>query len=150
MFWTNFVRLCAENGVSPNKVAAECGVKSTGTVSGWKKGAMPSNKTLSKLANRFNVSVEILLKEDAFETLEKLRQEGKFPFGPLASEKKPVQANELTKINIADLFKGSSGIELKDFDLGLTEAQTTAIDLILNMTDDQLKAFIAAAEAFLR
>ena len=89
MFWTNFVRLCAEHGVSPNKVAAECGVKSTGTVSGWKKGAMPSNKTLSKLANRFNISVEILVKEDALETLEKLKQEGKFPFSPLANENKP-------------------------------------------------------------
>lgn len=127
MFWTNFVRLCAENGVSPNKVAAECGVKSTGTVSGWKKGAMPSNKTLSKLANRFNISVEILVKEDALETLEKLKQEGKFPFGPLTNENKPAT---------------HEGREL-------TEMQQKAFDMIKQMTDDQLKAFIAAAEAFL-
>ena len=32
----------------------------------------------------------------------------------------------------------------------LTEMQRKAVDMILNMTDDQLKAFIAAAEAFLR
>ena len=32
----------------------------------------------------------------------------------------------------------------------LTELQQKAVDMILNMTDDQLKAFIAAAEAFLR
>ena len=127
MFWTNFVRLCAEHGVSPNKVAAECGVKSTGTVSGWKKGAMPSNKTLSKLANRFNISVEILVKEDALETLEKLKQEGKFPFSPLANENKPATP------------EGSE----------LTEMQQKAVDMILNMSDAQLKAFIAA-EAFLK
>ena len=127
MFWTNFVRLCAENGVSPNKVAAECGVKSTGTVSGWKKGAMPSNKTLSKLAARFNISVEILVKEDALETLEKLKQEGKSPFGPLTNENKPAT---------------HEGREL-------TEMQQKAISMILNMSDAQLKAFIAAAEAFL-
>lgn len=32
----------------------------------------------------------------------------------------------------------------------LTEMQQKAVDMILNMTDDQLKAFIAAAEAFLK
>ena len=32
----------------------------------------------------------------------------------------------------------------------LTEMQQKAVDMILNMTDAQLKAFIAAAEAFLR
>lgn len=32
----------------------------------------------------------------------------------------------------------------------LTEMQQKAVDMIMNMKDDQLKAFIAAAEAFLR
>ena len=32
----------------------------------------------------------------------------------------------------------------------LTEMQQKAVDMIMNMTDDQLKAFIAAAEAFLK
>lgn len=32
----------------------------------------------------------------------------------------------------------------------LTEMQQKAVDMILNMSDAQLKAFIAAAEAFLR
>lgn len=32
----------------------------------------------------------------------------------------------------------------------LTEMQTKAVEMIKNMTDAQLKAFIAAAEAFLR
>ena len=32
----------------------------------------------------------------------------------------------------------------------LTEMQQKAVDMILNMTDAQLKAFIAAAEAFLK
>lgn len=32
----------------------------------------------------------------------------------------------------------------------LTEMQRKAVDMIKNMTDEQLKAFIAAAEAFLR
>lgn len=32
----------------------------------------------------------------------------------------------------------------------LSELQQKAVDMIMNMTDDQLKAFIAAAEAFLK
>lgn len=32
----------------------------------------------------------------------------------------------------------------------LTEMQQKAVDMIMNMKDDQLKAFIAAAEAFLK
>ena len=126
MFWTNFVRLCAEHGVSPNKVAAECGVKSTGTVSGWKKGAMPSNKTLSKLANRFNISVEILVKEDALETLEKLKQEGKFPFGPLTNENKPATP------------EGSE----------LTDAEREVLNYIKGKDEEDIKAFLAAFKAY--
>lgn len=141
MFWTNFVRLCAENGVSPNKVAAECGVKSTGTVSGWKKGAMPSNKTLSKLANRFNISVEILVKEDALETLEKLKQEGKFPFGPLTNENKPAthEGRELTEkqLRMWNL--------IKDMD----EQHLEGMEIVARMNSTSLDSFIATAKAFL-
>ena len=128
MFWTNFVKLCAEDGISPNKLAAQCGVKSTGTVSAWKKGTMPSNKTLSKIADHFKVSVETLINEDALETLQKLRQEGKYPFGPISKENKPAlpQENELT------------------------EKQRKAWNIVKSMSDAQLDAFIAAGEVFLR
>lgn len=57
MFWSNFSMLCAKKGESANVVAAKCGVKSTGTVTGWKNGAIPNNKTLSKLADYFGVTV---------------------------------------------------------------------------------------------
>lgn len=64
MFWTNFVKLCAESGVAPNVVAAKCGVKSTGTVSGWKKGAMPRESIMLKIADYFGVTVAELLGEN--------------------------------------------------------------------------------------
>lgn len=63
MFWSNFKKLCAEKGEAANVVAAKCGVKSTGTVTGWKNGAMPSPKTLSKIADYFGVTVEALTEE---------------------------------------------------------------------------------------
>lgn len=61
MFWENFVSLCAQKGVAPNNVANEVGVKSSGTVTGWKDGAKPRPTVLKKLADYFGVSVEYLL-----------------------------------------------------------------------------------------
>nr|DAP97933.1 MAG TPA: helix-turn-helix domain protein [Bacteriophage sp.] len=61
MFWDNFVRLCNQAGKYPNTVAAEVGVKSTGTVTGWKNGANPRQTVLLKLADYFGVTVDYLL-----------------------------------------------------------------------------------------
>lgn len=61
MFWDNFVRLCNQAGKYPNTVAAEVGVKSTGTVTGWKNGANPRQTVLLKLADYFGVTVDDLL-----------------------------------------------------------------------------------------
>lgn len=60
MFWENYDYLCRKSGKSANAVAAECGVKSTGTVSAWKKGALPNSKTMTAIAKHFNISVEEL------------------------------------------------------------------------------------------
>ena len=60
VFWENYDYLCRKIGKSANAVAAECGVKSTGTVSAWKKGALPNAKTLSAIAKYLGVSVEDL------------------------------------------------------------------------------------------
>lgn len=65
MFWQNYEYYCRLAGKYPNQVAAEAGVKSTGTVTGWKNGAMPRPVVLNRLAKTLKVSVEDLLKEDA-------------------------------------------------------------------------------------
>lgn len=59
MFWDVFSSLCAEKGVSPNTVAATIGCKSTGTVTGWKNGAIPRNSVKLKLANYFGVEASV-------------------------------------------------------------------------------------------
>ena len=61
MFWENYDLLCKMEGKSANTVAAECGVKSSGTVTGWRNGALPRAKVLRDLANHFGVSVTTLL-----------------------------------------------------------------------------------------
>ena len=55
MFWEKYTELCKSVGKAPNVVAEECGVKSTGTVTGWKKGSMPRNKILKRIADYFGV-----------------------------------------------------------------------------------------------
>ena len=65
MFWSNFVFYCNRKGVAPNVAAAAVGVKSSGTVTGWKNGAAPRQGVLRKLADYFGVSTDDLLAEDS-------------------------------------------------------------------------------------
>ena len=60
MFWNTLVELCNKKGVSPNFVAKELGITS-GTVTSWKKGAIPRDTTLNKIAKYFGVTPAYLL-----------------------------------------------------------------------------------------
>ena len=60
MFYVNFINLCAKNNVSPSDVAKSIGT-SRAAISKWKNGGMPSDVTMAKLADYFNVSVDYLL-----------------------------------------------------------------------------------------
>ena len=65
MFWKNYVYLCNKAGKSPNGVAAEVGVASSGTVTKWKTGgAVPRQALLSKIADYFSVSAVDLIYSD--------------------------------------------------------------------------------------
>lgn len=65
MFWTNYVYLCDEKKMSPNKVAKELGVQSSGTVTKWKGGTtVPRAALLMKMANFFGVTTDDLLYTD--------------------------------------------------------------------------------------
>lgn len=63
MFWDNFEALCIKKNVSPNAAASAVGVKSSGTVTGWKNGAAPRSTVLRKLAAYFEVEVSDLTGE---------------------------------------------------------------------------------------
>lgn len=64
MFFTRYVDLCNSVGKAPTKVASELGITS-GSVNGWKNGAVPRLSALRKIAEYFNVSVEYLTGEEA-------------------------------------------------------------------------------------
>lgn len=60
MFWTRFVELCNEAGKSPNRVAADLGLSSS-VCTVWKKGAVPRDATIQKIADYFHVTTDYLL-----------------------------------------------------------------------------------------
>lgn len=62
MFWDNYRSLCEKEKKSPNKVAAELGIAS-GTVTGWKNGALPRKPVAEKIAEYFGVTTGYLLGE---------------------------------------------------------------------------------------
>jgi|GEM_PF-1403071 transcriptional regulator, XRE family len=63
MFWEKFVDLCNEQNMSPNKVAEILHI-SSGSVTGWKKGAFPRSTTIKKIAKYFGVTDEYFLDVD--------------------------------------------------------------------------------------
>lgn len=71
MFWNVFAKLCVDAGKSPNTVAAECGVKSSGTVTGWKNGAVPRPAVLQRIAEYFDTEVETFELPDVYVPPEK-------------------------------------------------------------------------------
>lgn len=58
-FYDNYVRLCAEKNVSLSAAAESIGLSRT-SPNGWKKGKLPQDRTLAKLAAYFGVSVDDL------------------------------------------------------------------------------------------
>ena len=60
MFWDVFSDLCEKNNIKPNPLAEKIGV-SSGVVTKWKKGCVPSTDALLKIADYFDVSIDYLL-----------------------------------------------------------------------------------------
>ena len=56
-FWKALQALCKERGTTPTAVAKELGF-STGSPTGWKRGAVPSMTTIGKIALYFGVGME--------------------------------------------------------------------------------------------
>lgn len=59
MFYDNFIKECNRIGKSPSAVVIDCGI-SKPAVTRWRKGEMPRDATLRKLADYFGISPEDL------------------------------------------------------------------------------------------
>lgn len=60
VFYTNFVKLCNQKGVSPSAAAEEMGFQRS-VVTRWSKGVAPRAATVAKVADYFEVASEELL-----------------------------------------------------------------------------------------
>lgn len=60
VFYTNFVKLCNQKGVSPSAAAEEMGFQRS-VVTRWSKGVAPRAATVAKVADYFEVTPEVLL-----------------------------------------------------------------------------------------
>ena len=60
MFFDNLVKLCVENNTTPNAVCIAVGL-SEATQTKWRKGAVPRDTTLKRIADYFGVSTTELL-----------------------------------------------------------------------------------------
>lgn len=68
MFYQKYVELCAKKKKSPTAVAAELGI-SRATVSGWKKGSMPRDAIIWRIADYFDIAPDYFY--DDYEETEK-------------------------------------------------------------------------------
>lgn len=59
MFYNNLINLCNKKNTTPTTVVKALKI-SAGSVTNWKNGSIPTDKTLAKLAEYFNVSIEEL------------------------------------------------------------------------------------------
>ena len=59
-FYERLQKLCRGQNTTPSAVAKLLGI-STGSVSAWKTGAVPSSMSLNKLSTYFGVTVDYLL-----------------------------------------------------------------------------------------
>lgn len=66
MFYKKYIELCNSKGLAPSYVGLQIGVTKA-TVSGWKKGSLPRDTQLQKIADYFGVPVSYF-SEEAQET----------------------------------------------------------------------------------
>lgn len=98
MFWSKYCALCVSNGKAPNVVASEIGIKSSGTVTGWKNGSIPRLSILHKLSDYFGVPIEYWNDES---------EQKEIPATQIGSEDEATQ-------ELFDLFKYATPDERKE------------------------------------
>lgn len=72
MFYDQFIKLCHEKGVKPSIVAEAIGLNRS-AATGWKRGCAPTDVTIEKLCEYFEVDRSVLL--PGTETLQTLRDD---------------------------------------------------------------------------
>lgn len=64
VFWNNFISLCNERGEKPAPLCKKLGF-SSGSPTAWKRGAMPNEQSIQKIADYFGVTPNYLCHANA-------------------------------------------------------------------------------------
>ena len=103
MFWENFVLLCHKKNTTPSAACLELGFSKT-MATNWKKGSVPRDSTLLKIAEYFGVSVEYLKGEEEL---------------PTASETVPLDQSNLRMVplyeSVAAGFSAYASADVQDY-----------------------------------
>ena len=59
MFYDNYIRMCNSVNKTPSAVAIEVGISKT-SVNRWKNGSYPTDATMQRIANYFDVTIDEL------------------------------------------------------------------------------------------
>ncbi|MDD3029828.1 MAG: hypothetical protein PHS57_06070 [Alphaproteobacteria bacterium] len=108
MFYDNFLAACARADVKPTAVIVEAGL-SSGNISKWKKGVVPSGEIILKLAKMLRVSTDALL--DGLDAPEDADAQNR-PAPVIGDGPSQVSINLATKI---DLLSEQSRRELENY-----------------------------------
>ena len=73
VFYEQFIKLCNERDVKPSVVAEAIGLNKS-TATGWKRGTIPTDITIQKLADYFGVERSYFSSQEA-DTLQALKDE---------------------------------------------------------------------------
>lgn len=141
MFWENLNNICRINGTSPTAVVSALGI-AAGSVTAWKKGAVPRNNTLQKLADYFGITVGQLMGEPIKE---------KAP--------PPIVDDEAERLNRVLIYLEQNGFvapggtpegrDRADYEK-VSEAERVLLDLFRQFPEDSQQLYIEALRASLK
>ena len=114
MFWNKFVDLCVDSGKSPTPVCTELGFSSAVVVK-WKRGAIPRDTTLKKLADYFGV-----------------------PMSYFTEKEKPSDEGELSEKNVVTIIGRDGSFSKKKLTDDQIKAIKALIDQLPDATDEDL------------
>lgn len=105
IFFETFTALSRKKGLSPSMAAEDAGLNRS-VITSWRKGRIPSTKTLDRLANYFGVTRQYLLDGLSVESETGSKVE---PY------EKMQDASEPTNVSSTDALEGGSRLESRSF-----------------------------------
>lgn len=153
MFWKNFITLCNSKNMKPLQVVKAISI-SSGSITAWKNGRVPTSTTLQKLATYFGVTVEYFFTEHS--------EEAEAPVGkgvPFSKYYQNLSAEDFLKelrgmdsnvlVDLLITLNKMQNVVKTGEDLErITEEERTLLDLFRQVPADKRASFIDIARVY--